>query len=196
MKFLKNIFIIATAFFTLATTFVGCKKGDGDPFISLYSRKARVVGKWKLSSGTEVDKSTSSGSTTTITIEYDGTKADLTIVDGSGTTTDNYGYTEEWEYKKDGTFSATMVEDGSTTTVTGVWNFTGGVGDLKNKEQIVLTYLLITDASGTYTYSGIANDETFDIYELKNKEMIFKQQRTFAGTNNTSEYTIEKTFVQ
>jgi len=32
--------------------FSECKKGEEDPLISLRTRKARVVGKWKIKSGT------------------------------------------------------------------------------------------------------------------------------------------------
>ena len=201
MKILKNILIIAVISSTVTTSFVGCKKGDGDPFISLHSRKARVAGKWKLASGTEVNKNTSAGGTSsTTTTTYDGATA--SVVSGSSPAV-SAPYTEAWEFKKDGTFTVTVNDNGDIDVISGVWNFTAGVGELKKKEQIVITILsdVYTPSGGgsasTYTKTGVTNDMTFDIYELKNKEMVWKMNTTDATTGgSSSEDSLEKTYKQ
>lgn len=203
MKILKDILIIAVIFSTIITTFVGCKKGDGDPFISLHSRKARVAGKWKLTNGTLVYKNTDlSGTIATSTITYDGTKADKSTVIGTGAPTfSSKSYTEEWEFKKDGSFAGSIIDDGEIRTISGVWNFTGGVGNYKKKEQLVRTILSLTVinsmGTSTYTYTGAWNYETYDLHELKNKEMIWKQNKTFSDSGGSSnEIMFEMTYKQ
>ena len=197
---MKKALIISTGIVLAGIVFEGCKKGDGDPFLSLHSRKARVAGEWKLSTGKTTDKSVSGTMTTTTTTEYTGSAANesTTIVMGSfsNTTTNSKGYTESWKFEKDGKVSGTIVDDGSTTTVTGVWNFTNGVGDLKNKEQLVMTFLTTTSGSSTSTSTGVTNDVTYDIYELKNKEMILKQTNTSSSSSGSDDFSSEMTFTQ
>ena len=203
MKTLRNILIMAVISSTGLTSFVGCKKGDGDPFISFHSRKARVAGKWTLASGTEVSKNTSStGTSTTTTTTYNGTTVSSVVSGVSGVVTPA-PYTEAWEFKKDGTFTVTIIDDGDIDVGTGVWNFTAGVGKLKKKEQIVITILsdVYTPSGGgtasTSTKTGVTNDMTFDIYELKNKEMVWKMNTTDATAGGSSnEHTLEKTYKQ
>jgi len=72
MKKLQYFVLIAALFLGF---FTGCKKGDMDPFFSIYSRKHRVVGEWEINSWNDSK-----------TIVYnDGTKAktDITISNGS-----------------------------------------------------------------------------------------------------------------
>jgi hypothetical protein len=45
LKFFAPILLLSHVFFFL----VGCKKGDGDPFLSLKSREARLAGEWTIS---------------------------------------------------------------------------------------------------------------------------------------------------
>jgi hypothetical protein len=47
---MKNLKLLLLTFLTLVL--VNCKKGKDDPFISLRSRDHRIVGNWKLLSGT------------------------------------------------------------------------------------------------------------------------------------------------
>lgn len=155
-----------------------CKKGEGDPFLSLKSRKARVAGEWTVSSGEGKDVNGSITSTWT----YNGTVKTTTVSSVSA----EDKYTETYEFEKDGKFTIKHVNNNNSTviteTTTGTWNFTGGVGDVKNKSQIVLNVLTYSDGSTTTTYTGSdAPSMVMDIYELKSKEMIFK------GTGTTSQ---------
>ncbi|PCH66351.1 MAG: hypothetical protein COC01_08245 [Bacteroidetes bacterium] len=93
-----SILLLAVIF---CLPFSGCKKGEEDPGISFKSRDGRVKGIWKLTkiteTSTDVDKTTvvflgvssSSVTTTTITVDYDGTdmtKTDLVTTEASSTT--------------------------------------------------------------------------------------------------------------
>lgn len=191
----------------LATLVIGslalesCKKGEGDPFLSLRSRKGRVAGEWKVSAGS--GSSTSGSSTTTFT--YDG----ATYTTTSGSNSVSIARTMNYTFEKDGAFTFTQVTTSSgyseTITQTGTWNFTGGVGEVKNKSQIIMT--ILSDAvsttigssttSSTDTYTGSdAPSMMADIYQLKNKEMIFKYKGTSTSGSTTSSNEGEWTLTQ
>lgn len=159
--------------------FSGCKKGEGDPFLSLKSRKARLVGEWNVTAGK--GSSTNSGSTTTWT--YDGAQNVTTYPSPFPSSTDKY--TMKYTFDKDGTYEMVYTDNNTSTpeisTAKGTWNFTGRVGELKNKSQLVITTTSYTNSGGTVTVSGSeAMNEIMDIYQLKNKEIIIK----WAGTDS------------
>lgn len=171
--------------------FSECKKGPDDPFISLRSRKARVTGDWKMTSG----KATYSGSSTGGTSTYNGSSA-LTY-DGSNyvsetkytagsinyTDSDNGTYMLKVSFKKDGTFEWEEIQDGDVSSSKGTWNFTGKIGDAKNKEQIVLFMTSeSTPGNSNTTSTGNQPSMTFKIKELRNKKMVLTYEQ---GANNT-----------
>jgi hypothetical protein len=169
-----------------------CKKGEGDPFLSLRSRKGRVAGEWKVTAGK--GSSVSSASSTTWT--YDGATESSTEVIGTSSTTDTDTYTKEYTFEKDGTYTSSHIETVGTTTITtttkGNWNFEGGVGEVKNKSQIVMVTTEYTESNGTttnttsYTGSTPFNTEVWDVYQLKSKEMIVKSKTSMTSGTNTS----------
>jgi hypothetical protein len=195
MKINSRIIILAAL--TASFCVEGCKKGEGDPFLSLRSRKARVAGEWTVTSGT--GKKLSLGTTTTWT--FDGSTYTETIPPLPPITK---SLTMEFTFEKDGAMTKNVVETAvsfgipvvQTTESVGTWNFIGGVGDIKNKSQIILTVNKVTvSVTGSATpqvtvYEGSdAPTETFDIYQLKNKEMILKSSgsTTLAGITTTTE---------
>ena len=147
------------------TTLYGCKKGDHDPFISFRSRKARVSGEWKLTKGSFI----TTGGATSITTSFDGTNK----TENSNTTP----YTQKRTFKKNGDYTCITTDNDNLKVEEGSWNFTGGVGGFKNKEQLV-TYVYketITQGSTTssFTYTGtMAPTEIYSIDELRNKKMV------------------------
>jgi hypothetical protein len=190
---MKNSIKVAVAALTIASfAFVGCKKGEGDPFLSLLSRKARVVGTWKTTAGEGTRSTTFSSTTTTETITYDGTTE--TTVTNPGNLTSTTKYTVEYVFEKDGTFKMTNTNNDNSTpivvTTEGNWNFTGGVGEAKKKSQIVFYVTKITQGSNVDTYTG-SNRPTMvmDVYQLKSKEMIFmeKGDNANAATSSTDD---------
>ncbi|MBN8701671.1 MAG: hypothetical protein J0M08_01275 [Bacteroidetes bacterium] len=155
--------------------FDSCKKGENDPFLSLRSRKARVAGEWKLTSGE-------------MNITSDDGTSSMTADGSTRTYTDNSGFSSSevftlvYTFEKDGTFKSTEVSGtgSSATTVVreGTWNFTAGVGkEVKRKEQIVLITLTKTtttsSSSSTVTYTGgDAPTDYWMLDELRNKKMV------------------------
>ncbi|MDL2261897.1 hypothetical protein LJC11_00135 [Bacteroidales bacterium OttesenSCG-928-I21] len=151
----------------------GCfKKGEEDPFMSMYTRKARMVGKWKYAnSETNIRTDVTNSSigdyahiTTTTTddakwtqrIDYEATDSSVIY---NGTLIQNETYLQ---FTKHGTFTKNYVyeyvvvdydEDAERETrhryrkslqASGTWNFLSGVDEFKDKERVTLAYEVVT----------------------------------------------------
>ncbi|MFZ5554151.1 MAG: hypothetical protein ACOZCO_13625 [Bacteroidota bacterium] len=199
----RIIQFLIPALIAVPLIFTGCKKGEDDPFISLHTRKARVTGEWKMSSGTSTDKFYDSASQTTYntSITYDGSSANesQTVTNGSGSTTNtsSYSFTQTITFEKDGTFKNTTVDDGITTTAEGTWNFGAGVGDKKKKSELVLTYTKTVNDGMTYTYTGNELTEVYYLKELRNDKMVMVLDLKYTDSDgDTGEGKQEMTFEQ
>lgn len=187
---MKTSIKIAVAALVIASFgFEGCKKGENDPFLSLSSRKARVAGEWNVTAGEGSNSQVFNTITVTETSTYDGATETTVTNPGNSTSTDKY--TVSYTFEKDGTFSNVYTDNDANpdevTTTTGTWNFTGGVGEMKNKSQLLLTILSIANSGGTTTYSGTeAVTLLYDIDQLKGKEMILKSNYTSSNSSQTS----------
>ncbi len=189
---MKTSIKIAVASMVIASFgFEGCKKGANDPFLSLSSRKSRVAGEWKVSEGSGSDVNGSSTTTWT----YDGT----TYKSTTGSTTTSTNMTLTMVFEKDGTYKTV-----STTTTTGysdvytesgTWNFTGKIGDDKNKDHLVKKALSTVDVqtigssstTNTDTYTGDdAPTSIMYIDQLKSKEMILTWDGTTTSGSSSS----------
>lgn len=164
---MKNLKIALLVVLAAAFVLPSCKKGENDPFLSLHSRKARVVGEWTLKSGT---------------ITYDG----------SITTYPMANYTQTMEFKGDHTYTITTVNGGSTSVEKGSWAFSKSAKDidLKNKEALLLYSTSSTSGSSTNTYTGfyaLSGPTVLLIDKLANKEMVVKYDGTesYSGTSHT-----------
>ena len=191
---MKKLLFSLTCLSIVAASIDGCKKGDGDPFLSLRSRTSRMAGVWTVGSGTGT-KTNSSGTVTTET--YDGTT--LTSTSGSNATIKTISY--KYTFEKDGKYKSetTSTEKIATISYTkvesesGTWNFTGGVGEIKNKSQLfmqTLTSTTTTTPGGTtfVTYTGFDGPQMlYDLYELKNKEVVVKQKGTESNPSSSFE---------
>lgn len=176
---MKKLTKAVLAILVVASSITACKKGEGDPAISLRSRAARVAGEWKVSSQeTKSDYSnTSTGSTGnsgSSTEKFTETTYTATNTSGANTSTETGTVADNsWTFEKDGTFKHTMnytvkkVDDNSSTGFTyitetttvysvseeGVWNFLGNVqADTKNKEEMSVS---ITKTNNVTTTTSV-----------------------------------------
>lgn len=185
---------IAVAAVTIsALAFTGCKKGEGDPFLSLSSRKARLSGEWKVTKGEGTETNTLASISSTTTTTYDG----ATQVETTGSSNTTTHYTMEYEFEKDGTFTTvytnTDANPAQVTTCTGTWNFTSGVGEAKSKSAVVMYIESMTQGSSSATYTGTDRPTSImEIYQLKGKEIIFKD--TYSSSSSNSSTTGEMTW--
>ena len=188
----KTIVMLAAGALLLATP--SCKKGENDPFLSLSSRKGRVVGEWTVTGYETTSKSTQNdGDYNSFTQSLSGTTistSNTTYDAGSGSTTTGTGsYTlneGSYTFEKDGTFSSvwnvTYVSTASytflgvtytttTTTVStlkssGNWSFAGKVKDeYKNKERLVLNILSTEETDKSTSVTTNSADNTTDTDE-------------------------------
>ena len=200
MKKFRQLILLAIAVTMLVPVFQSCKKGAGDPFFSIYSRKARLCNEWKVSKYTEKIEIIDTTITTeiidnkkTITVEarfVDATIYKYHLLTGELTYTfDKNGTYQRYEAFTDDTTSVNNV-----TVQSGQWYFTGGSkgSDTKEKELLALqttqnTYNPMSPTTYTITYSGDNMLEIFHIYSLKKDEIVLKINRS-ENTNISSFY--------
>ncbi len=127
--------------------------------------------------------------TTTETVS----SSNINVPSSSSTFVKQKNYTEEFEFKKDGTFLHTKVDENWTTVLEGNWMFLGKNKEqkLKNKEAILLNYTknnstTITGNNFTTSQTGSAGNKViYVIDELKSKEIIFiNEYSNFSSTSN------------
>ena len=195
---MKNQIKITIAALVLTSfAFEGCKKGENDPAISLHSRKARVAGDWevvsyKMSSVNNYPSNPSQNSSATYTLN--GSTYTYVSTDASGT---DYSYgtdLREYTFEKNGTYDFTQTQDGIRTASKGTWNFTSGVGDLKNKSQISLYEQQSTNSSGSYTWTVNYVDAAFDLKELRKDKMVWYYKSSSSSFNGNTSYEVEIEF--
>ncbi len=180
-QIMRRVILVILVAVLVIPAFQSCKKGENDPAISFLSRKARLVGEWKLKEGTLSRNNAGN----IYNYSYNGS----TVV-VSGGANDSWSYTNSIKIEKDGTFTETLLEDGDQTVFEGNWFFLSGNkdGDLKNKECVDFVFKTVTytPAGGSpeitniegfvnmllYPYNGLGY--TWQLDELKNKEIIVK----------------------
>jgi len=208
---MKKVLSLGMIALLIASSFIGCKKGDNDP-LSLLSRKARLTGIWDLTSADYEEKDIDDSGTDITSYSYDGTNMTETT-DGNGET---YAYTEKITIEKDGTFTTVTEKekeyyDGlnqkigtETETLTGVWYFLDGNKDLdvKNKERVeflVEKYKRVKPNGDTFEYeiSGASNAFVNIILldRLANKEIVtmFDYIYTLGGDSSSKSGTMTYT---
>ena len=174
MKKYSVLFLLVIGILSTGTLYMGCKKGQDDPFFSFRSRKARVAGEYditsknvsyitKLSSGMRIQTDVViSGTSQKTTIKWLGLASAL----GSGDSTyvENATILQNWiNFDKKGPFkgvyeyrvvqSFLREDSGYTRKVTythkeefiGSWDFLSGVDNYKKKERIALIYEDMTE---------------------------------------------------
>lgn len=217
MKTIKNSILAIAAAALVMPVFNGCKKGEGDPMISLKSRKARVAGEWTVAtyeenSTTTFTPTSGSASTTTDVTKIDGSAITVSKTDASGTTTSTGTVkTASQTFNKDGTWTSSMeitfTESGTGWTATstvkideeGTWTFLSGVGEAKNKEYISSsTTKSVETTATTTTVTGSSTSETdtdvkTNTYGPNEKVEIWKLT-TLKGKEMVAEITIDNSY--
>ena len=195
MKHLKLIVFILIGV-TILNFWQSCKKGPEDPFFSIHSRLARVTGDWNVTKYTVNDKDS-------LRVVPPGDS--VTFIGACGEETDKtvINYKMVWSFDKNGNYQAKVTADTSvifdilnntpictdstrkdsiTLITVKQWNFTSGVGDLKNKEQL---YIVDPETKDVFLY---------DIIELRNNEMKLQRDTIDPTTNQATQkaYTLSR----
>jgi hypothetical protein len=186
---MKRILLVALVVILAMPTFQSCKKGENDPTISLKSRKARLVGEWNLSAGSQ----TSTSGSGTYVYTYNGTTVLVTAPSGS----DSYVYTEKVTINKDGTYERVVTQGTEIYTEKGAWYFgrKNKELDIKDKETVCFAETSYTDvyggSSSTGSYTGtqaITGPTVWQLDELKSKEIIVLIDGTSISGSSTNTY--------
>ena len=184
---MKKYGILIIGFLTSVIFFSSCfKKGENDPFVSIRSRKARVVADWKIQEKTSLlTKVLDEGVTAKIDFQLQGNSvseevdsintADDTLRVRNGEVIEAY-----YNFDKDGNMDYMLhyklVDDSSGTdpntdwltqrTITteyrirasGTWNFLKGIDDYKNKERLALVFVFINEQITVFTKRAVYNE--------------------------------------
>ena len=170
-----------------APAITSCKKGEEDPFLSLKSRKARLVGEWKLVSGTEVTNSNEIVKQTT----YTGSTATETV----GPLQETYIYVETLTFGKNYEYKMELLDDGDICKYEGFWAFMKGYDEIANKECVVVRIGKVLEAGNFTELTGeMMYPEVFRFLKLSSKEVVIESEGTFVYAGNTYSYTSTKTY--
>lgn len=181
----------------VCSSVLSCKKGDNDPLFSLKTRKARISNEWKVSFS-EINL----GDTM---VAFDG---DVETILFGDVELAQIPSVQEYTFEKDGTYIIEISRSypagyldsaaGPSTINTieaGTWSFTGGTGEVKNKEQVLLLpnrWERRTEGFAEVevkTWEGQNEGRIYNIDMLKSKEMRWqydKKTNTPLGVSNES----------
>lgn len=178
---MKKFFTMFAIAGLLMTT--GCsKKGENDPFLSFKTRNARITGTWTLTSSESTSTNIWTSGGTTVTTSSSTTYDGNLLTNTSGGTSWSSTYSQEMTINKDGTYTMKTISDGDISEGSGYWWW---LSDKKKKTRLAL------------------DDDwnSFDIDQLKNKEMIIKQDSWSKDTDTNGDvdedtYTYTATFTK
>ena len=205
---MKKTLTLLACLVIAGTGFYGCKKGEGDPALSMHTRKGRLTGDWDISAGTYSKTDTDPSGTDVLTTTWSGTSVTQVYSSGGTSSTSIGTGSYKMSIVKDGTWTSTQQITWTGTpsfiensTTSGTWNWTSGVGETKNKSQIVMRTLSSQSTFGTatsiatYTLDN-APATIYNISQLKNKEIIFHNEGTSLMGTTTSSTKEDYTFTQ
>jgi len=193
--------IIAYLFVALA--FWSCQKGEDDPFLSLKTRKARLVGEWKLDSysysnsdGLLSQANWSDGEMTYLNVDSTELKTEFNWT----ITFDTEGkYESEQVEKFDADTVAGTEEYTETRIEKGEWQFSGG-NSTKRKSALLL---VLEEEQKTrsdqgsnvdlVTYSGLNTGALYQLNRLSKEDlwMSYSIETNFAFGSVTEELTVK-----
>jgi hypothetical protein len=163
----------------------GCKKGDDDPFISIFSRKARICGEWNITEG-RIDY----GTPDIAEIDYysNGGKVTVQATQGSidGTYTWTYSINRDGSYKM---FRIVRLPYNPSYTVTeeGYWYFLSKNKGTDRKNKECVAFQAVTSKVDLVTYEYQTGDPTiYDIVQLSNKKIKLAGNRIYKKTDGTT----------
>ncbi len=173
---------------------ISCKKGEDDPAVSFLSRKARVAGEWRMTSG-KASYTENATYSYNESYTFDGSNVKMVVTGGIYTGK----YSLQLNMEKDGSFSVSEDLAGSKFTANGVWNFSAGVGEEKKKESLIFE---VNEVEQGFTYSAnlFQRQSSHFIYKIKelrnDKLVIYSSGKIYSNASGqyatlSTEYILE-----
>ncbi len=210
----KRYFVLILVGFLLILPLLntGCKKGEDDPFFSIYTRNSRLTGEWTVSSYWSEIKyfSTESDTATLTTTEINNTEdweQLKRIIDSdwekqlrgevfryrinfakTGRMTSYYNYQYVDEEGDEDADEITIKTVNVKEEITGTWNFLGGADDYKYKERLAIIIEDIKTVTTTSTLKLTDIDDEDAIPDIDFKQEV--QQYKFANGEMSTIYSI------
>lgn len=182
-------------FLTLVFLFSECKKGEDDPLISIQTRKSRLTGKWKMTSG----KILYNDVVNNINYSLDGSTffAQVRAWNDVYDTTGNYSV--QLTISRNGNFELKELYHKLVMECSGDWNFNNGVGKQKGKADVIFSIKKVNDGFTTkHLFNRLSTNFIYNIKELRNKKLVIKSTGRVYSTIRgnyvlvTNEYTFEQ----
>jgi hypothetical protein len=169
MKPNKRVLLSVFTFISLLSV-TNCKKGEDDPLVSLRSRKERLVGDWRLQSGT----ATYTQDTYRESYIFDGSNVTLYVAAPSYAAGYKGKYFLNLNISKDGKFIFKELLSNVVLEASGTWNFNVGVGKEKKKEDILfyIDKVIAGYTNGNNLFNRTNTSFVYKIKELRNKKMV------------------------
>jgi hypothetical protein len=167
----------------------GCvRKAEDDPFISLRTRKARLVGKWELESGNGTYSELRSRGYEDVWKYENGIETYFRFNPNWPNT--ELKYWSQLEFKEDETFEWVHIAAvGGIGTMKGRWNFIHDDQRRENKTKLLLTPESI---SGVWPYAVIIQfpvrqpTPIFKIEELRHKKLVLSRSYEIANIGSST----------
>jgi hypothetical protein len=186
---------------SLVFIFSTCKKGPEDPALSLRTRKARLCGSWRIKTGQAVfTYKDSNGAIVVYDYKLDASGGTIYETPASQQLTIyKLAYSLNLEILKDGTFSIVERAGIDLLQGSGTWNFTGKIGETKNKDGVVFNIDKVTlGASNKHLFNKTRLEFTYKLIELRNKEIKLRSDTKsyLDGNGNFDKFTGDYTLIQ
>ncbi|PBQ33366.1 hypothetical protein CNR22_16795 [Sphingobacteriaceae bacterium] len=172
-----------------------CKKGENDPAVSLLTRKARLTGEWKMTSGKAIYTQYTSKALYT----FDGNSYTATIIESNKSKNTSGDYSVRLTIRRDGDFKAKEIYGPTMLDCEGIWAFNTGVGKQKAKEATAFSITKVNEGLITSCFfNRISPAFIYTLKELRNNKLVLTSSgRILSDTKGnyaslTTEYTFEK----
>lgn len=166
------------------------KKGEEDPFFSIYTRKARVTGEWNITNMESIIKRTYQNDVQTLTttlvsdlnwsqtieilgtdsvVEYEGNVIDgrnKVIFDKDGNIKEIYEYEYIVEKPIGDDAGVLRTNYRISTEITGTWNFLNNIDDYKNKERLAIVIEESKETTQILTMEILEDSESTPTWNL------------------------------
>jgi hypothetical protein len=184
-----------TGLAALAMTMItgGCRKGEGDPLLSLAGRKARMENTWQLKEGVVRQRYVEGGKAFERHITIADKKYNLSETDTATGVMVARGWNEitmTLDMSRKGEFTLSEWVDGEEFRGSGYWDFHDGVGEEKKKANIFMKLEKVTkrDSYHSVLFMNGMTEANYYIRHLSGDRMVLTAGKsTYLNVNGDSD---------